>query len=1273
MWSLPVTLRIYTMMITRDQLASWADTPESKANFPYLISRLIRATTAKDTKVDIPWGSATYIEGWDGIVNSKEEARYIPEGISLWELGTGQDPKKKADSDYEKRTKDPLGYTPQDATFVFVTPRKWRGKDTWVKRRKEENKWKDVIVYDGISLEQWLDEAPAVSRWFASQGYAGVCSSDGIITADECWEEWSCSGQLELTPACVLAGREVARDALIKLLEGNPSIIGVRASTKGEAIAFILATMKASDSEVSGRFFSTTLIIDQEDRFRSVSSSMQHALNLIVRFDNAGLFSSAVRRGHHVLVPLGADDVFSPDPITLPAVDRDALIAALVASGLSRTKASKYTKESGHDITILKKLLGFPSYGTAWIKTQPIKELIPALLLGRWDESYPGDRELLEKLSGASYAEYKEVLGRWLHLPESPLKKIGETWRLTSPLDLWRSISVHLTDQDFQHLEESFIQVYHSGNPVLASQIDLPDYISKKRTYSDWVREGLAQSLILIAIPQVEVCLRDPQSWVDRIVGGLLSNARGAMWVSINRELPLIAEASPRVFLNSVSRSLSLPNPEVMDMFKEKPGILVPESSHTGLLWALEELAWMPSYFKTACLLLHKLATLDPGGSLANRPLNSLKEIFKAWHHQTLASYEERVKVLREMLRRDVDVSWKLLKSLLPSFSSEIASLTHRMRWRMFWEATDLRYTNREWFDMCSEAVGMLISLCDSDETRFSDLIEAAPGCMPRDRERILKWAQENVGEIRHEKNLAWNTLRRVLNKHKLYPDEKWALRREELYPLEQLYNQLQPDDVQARYMYLFNEDIYYEVLEPSSITLSYRELSHDSIAGLMATARERAVAELVEELGVERVLELRLEVKYPWYLGEALAKVIKDEQDLQCVWLCLEDDASHIAFAHGFISQKLRSEGFSWMQTLVKELLEKGYSDKAVANVLVEVRLGQELWNYIDFLGEGVHQEYWLRMRPIFNDLTNEEVIEGINKLLQYRRFSSAVREAWLHGSDLPSSILIEVLRKWGTGESLEPSSLCGCEIGCIFKELNNRSDIDKTSLLELEWLYLPLLTGAGVQGGVPHLEEELVSNPESFVQHIKCLYRPKNKDQQQEEQEGLSAEQRKNAAERSYLMLKTWKKIPGVLEDSTIDGTKLREWIDAARALAEECDRLEVADVHIGQLLAKYPEDYLPNWPARTIFQVIEDINTEELKEGYSVGMYNKRGVTTRGAFEGGGIEHERAGYFGELASELMCDYPNVAEVFQRLQDNYGRQGNRLDEMAERDRLDA
>ena len=1258
-------------LITRDQLNSWSEKTESEGNFPHLISRLIRATTAKDTKVYFPWGSAIYIGGWDGIVDSKEVTRYVPEGISLWELGTDRKIKQKADADYEKRTSDPLGHTPHDTTFVFVTLRTWTKKEEWVIQRKEENIWKDVIVYDAISLEQWLDEAPAVSRWFASQGYAGVCSSEGIITADECWKEWSCSGQLELVPDCVLAGRELAREALIKLLEGDPSIIEVRASTKGEAIAFILATMKASDPEPSGRFVSTTLIIDREDRFRSVSSSMQHALNLIVQFESTDPLGVATKNGHHVLVPLGADDVFSQESITLPAVDRDALIEALVKSGLSRSKASTLTKESGHDITILKKLLGFPSYGATWIKTQPIREIVPALLLGRWDESYPGDIELLEKLSGMSYAKYREALAKWLNLPESPLKKIGETWRLTSPLDLWRSMSAHLVDRDFQLLEECFILAYHSGNPVLESQIDLPDYISKKRTYSGWVREGLVQSLILISIPQVGVSIRDPQSWVDRIIGNLLSNARGEMWVSIDRELPLIAEASPQLFLQNASRSLSHRPPEIMDMFKEKPGFVVPIASHTDLLWALEELAWMPLYFKNACLLLHKLATLDPGGSLANRPLNSLKEIFKAWHHQTLASYEERVKVLREMLRRDIDVSWELLKSLLPSFSSETASLTHRMRWRMFWEKADLNYTDQEWFDMCSEVIDMLIALCDGDETRFSDLIKAAPDCTPRDRERILKWAQEAVCSIEHKKGKAWSTLRGILNEHKQYSDADWALRENELSPFEQLYGQLYPKDVLVRKVYLFNEDDCTLMIDPATAA-PFEVAEYEEIEEQVATSRERAVSELVEEFGLDRVLRLRLEVKHPYPLGEALAKVIKDERDLQSVWLCLEDDAPHIAFAYGFISQKLRCEKFSWMQALVQELLRKGYGDKAVANALVEARSGQELWHYIDSLGEGVQRAYWMRMNPHFHGLRDEELIEGIDKLLQYRRFNLAIRVAWRHQTYIPSDMLINVLRRWATEESQEPQSSVGYEIEGIFKELNKREDVEKETLLELETLYLPLLTRVGAQVGVPHLEEELAINPESFIQLLKWLYKPKDEDRQRKEQEGLSEEQVLNAATRSRSMLEAWKKIPGMQEDGTIDGTKLSEWIDAARALARECDRLEVADIHIGQLLAKYPEGS-PNWPQRTIFQAIEDINTEKIKMGYSIGMRNKQGVTVRGPFDGGTIERERAEYFAQLASEVMCDYPNVSEIFSELQGYYERCARERDEEAERAKLDS
>ena len=359
-------------------------------------------------------------------------------------------------------------------------------------------------------------------------------------------------------------------------------------------------------------------------------------------------------------------------------------------------------------------------------------------------------------------------------------------------------------------------------------------------------------------------------------------------------------------------------------------------------------------------------------------------------------------------------------------------------------------------------------------------------------------------------------------------------------------------------------------------------------------------------------------------------------------------------------------------MQALVQELLEKGYSDKAVANALFPVRLGQELWRYVDSLGEGIQREYWLRIRPYFNGLTDEEIMVCINKLLHYRRFSSAVEVASCHGTHIPSDMLIDVLRRWATEESQEPRSPVGYEIEGIFEELNKRMDIDEGTYCELETLYLPLLTDVGGQVGVPHLEEELASNPESFVQLLKWLYKPKDEDRQRKEQEGLSEEQVQNAARRADLMLEAWKKIPGMQEDGTIDGIKLREWIDAARALARECDRLEAADIHIGQLLAKYPENS-PHWPERKIFQVIEAINTEELKEGYSIGMLKKRGVTIRGTFDGGTIERERAEYFAQLASEVMCDYPNVSEIFSELQGDYERYERKYDEEAERAKLDS
>ncbi len=68
----------------------------------------------------------------------------------------------------------------------------------------------------------------------------------------------------------------------------------------------------------------------------------------------------------------------------------------------------------------------------------------------------------------------------------------------------------------------------------------------------------------------------------------------------------------------------------------------------------------------------------------------------------------------------------------------------------------------------------------------------------------------------------------------------------------------------------------------------------------------------------------------------------------------------------------------------------------------------------------------------------------------------------------------------------------------------------------------------------------------------------------------------------------------------------------------------------------------------------------------------MFNKRGSSSRGAFEGGNIERGHAKYFEELAKKIKNKYPNLSEVFLRLSNGYLEDAKRQDESAERDKLE-
>ena len=211
-------------------------------------------------------------------------------------------------------------------------------------------------------------------------------------------------------------------------------------------------------------------------------------------------------------------------------------------------------------------------------------------------------------------------------------------------------------------------------------------FMGKERKYSGWIREGITQSLILISIYGEKLDFDLPitaKTWVDNLVRRVLDSNDLLVWRSIRGVLPLLSEASPDAFLEEVENNISQESSAIISLFDEEPGLINPISYHSDLLWALENLAWFPEYLPRTAIVLAELSAVDPGGSTVNRPINSLSEIFKTWHYQTLANFEQRMSVLKLLTRKQPEVAWKLLLRMLP-INHESAMFTHQMRWRMF-------------------------------------------------------------------------------------------------------------------------------------------------------------------------------------------------------------------------------------------------------------------------------------------------------------------------------------------------------------------------------------------------------------------------------------------------------------------------------------------------------------------------------------------------------------------------------------------------------------
>ncbi|TDH23442.1 hypothetical protein EXU57_16665 [Segetibacter sp. 3557_3] len=1253
--------------IDTTDIRHWASRRNCQDTLPELIRKLIRATSDSIESVHFPSGENVLIGGWDGVAILTSGIEYVPDGISVWEFGANSGVKAKADEDYEKRTKNPLGYNPAECTYVFVTPRLWTKREEWIEEKQKGGVWKDIKVIDAAILEEWLEIAPTVAAWLATK-HLGKFRDGGIQSTEDFWEEWSSGPKLKLSPDLLLGGRESQRKSLLESVK-EPSIVSVQATSREEALAFIVACHK-HETTLSEGFFARSIIVDNEETFRKLSV-ITSPLILISRFEDSGVINRAVLNGHSVIVPLGADASDNwKNKIVLTQLERKAFVNALVNIGIPEEIAERYSKESVRNLTILRRQLEFNRNIPEWAKPEIVREILPALIVGRWDDRYHNDKNILAKLAGEDYEEHAKKLSRWLNSADSPLLKIGDTWRVASPLDAWANVSKYLTKNDFEILRSSFLEILGEINPafeITPEQRHMSSFYGKERTFSGSIREGITQSLTLVSIFGNDLRFDLPVSgplWVDGIIAELLSSDDPLLWKSIESKFPLLAEASPRAFLEAIEKNMPTVNSPVKSLFDEETGFLHSQSYHTGLLWALENLAWLPDYFSRSVLLLARIAAIDPGGSLSNRPINSLAEIFKPWHYQTNATSEARFAALNLICEREKEVGWTLLIRMLPE-PHGVGQFTHRMRWRLFDQITEKAYTYNEIWETYSSAVDLLISICNKSEDQIATLIQKSVELRPGDRNKILEYVGAAIEEIHQVHYTTWHALRGILARHRSYPESPWALPEEILALYENVYNALAPNDNILKVLWLFDEHwpSFPEGFQRKAVSTDEHQI-------LITNRRVEALTNIHKEYGLHQIEEIAAALQDPWILGDTLAYIIQDKKDIVLLCLHLENEGIDLRFIQAFVSRKQFLHHFDWVRDTYSLLKEAALSNHALAMFFVPVRQTLDLWRFIDEINGEVRKEYWLKIIPSFWELPIEGKILGLNTLIEHKRYFSAINVCYHYAEELPSVIVVEVLTKAAIDQASEDYRVRSNEIQMLFELFDRRQDVEPQLLLQLEWFYLPTLASYGYARSPKHLHKELAKNPNFFIEVFKWVYKSEN-DETNKEQVNMVDEQTHARGMQAYDLLRTWRQIPGLEDNLMINEAFLWAWIEQVRNFAESYGRLNTADAYIGEVLTGFPRNDAV-WPPDAICKVIETINTDSLKNNFYTAIINSRGVTTRGAFEGGNQERVLANYYRNLSQLHQNRFPAVASIFEHLTVRYEEDAKKEDESAERDKLD-
>ena len=1246
--------------IKAQQIESWAGRTEARQQLAALLRRLIHSTGRDLTLVDFPAFDNAERPGWDGIVETAEPTPWIPAGRSGWEFGCGQDPKSKADLDYAARIKSVPPKERNGLTFVFVTPRNWPRKGKWAIAQKALGHWKDVRAYDASDLEQWIEQSAPVQVWFAER--LGR-STQVYRSLAQCWSAWAAASDPELPQELFDSAVRESEKKFENWLQREPDRpFVIAADSRDEALAFLASLAKHfTESEKL-----KTYALDQRAIVCGTPEALWHLdtaapASLVIAAHGRDMekeLPNFYRRFHCIVIRLRSAVNSNPDT-TLAPLSHENFEKALGAVNIVEDRVERLARDSGRSPTILRRRLSkIPAIREPdWAGDPAIaRKLAPMALAGAWHETSPADREIVCRLANTSdYRTVEDNVAELLRLDDPPVWAVGDYRGVVSRIDALFAIAGFITKQNLENFFLVAEYVLSETDPAL----DLPDdkrwaaeVYGKVRDHSRALRNGIRETLVLLAVYGNDLSFGrlgfGAQGKVSELVEKLLDTLTAENFFSYNDDLPDYAEAAPETFLRLIEQDLRKSKSATLELMRPvNDPLFVSSPSRTGLLWALERLAWSPDNLPRVAHILARLSSRKIEDNLAINPERSLQCIFCSWMPQTAAPVEDRMRVLEKLVSRYPEVGWALcIKQFEPG--KQIGHYNARPNWRDDASGVGQPVSIAESVSFVRKSIELALKRSDHDERTLLALVGRLKALEEGHREAVWKlierWADGDASED------AKAELRQRIRSHMyLFRRRGKGNLSTSLACPPEILAKLQPKNLVIRHAWLFSsawnewsfDDPEYEDMDDEERNKNIRERQLEALSDI---CRKRGFS------GVDALLD-RTE---PGIVGQIAAELLTEKSErIEFVRSCLR------AVSQGAKTKYEKClKGFLWKEDsdfIARFSKDSGGScsqgDLLFLHLCLPFRA--ETWRRIDAESEEFKNSYWRQVVPLGN--YDENCIdEIIDRLLEMDRQWEAFDVACRNWSKVETTRLVRLLETLPTAisENRITHGLLRYYISKAFDELDNRLEVADEEKARLELRHISVLDRN--EHGIPNLEKQIANSPALYVQMIALSFK-RDGDGEDPPEWRIDDSERHGAMQKAaFHILYQMRRIPGADDQGEIDADKLKNWLGDVRALCKQHGRAVIGDQMIGQLLARErPEGDVGRPPCRQIREALEWMASEHVGRGFSVGILNNRGVHSLG--KGGQQERDLAAAYRECARQIYFEFPYVGSVLEDIADNY------------------